>query len=409
VDYDCDIAIVGGGLVGACVAALLARHSGLRPQRILLFEAQPPQPLAHGAPFELRVSAVSRASQRILAASGAWDGLDRSRVCSYERMHVWHAGIAPRDPDALVFDAAEIGEPDLGCILENRLLQHAMLAAFAAAGGTLHATRPTALELTPDVALLTTAAGTVRARLVLAADGAASRVREWAGLGATVHDYGQQAIVATVATAAPHAATAWQSFLDTGPLAFLPLADGSSSIVWSCIDAEAQRLLALDPAQFALALDAASDLVLGSTRLVSERAGFPLRALAAEHYVDARCALLGDAAHVIHPLAGQGVNQGLLDAAALCEVVTDGIAGGEDPGALRILRRYERWRRAENELMAALVDQFDRAFTSGGGLRRQLARQGLSFAARSALLRNFFARRALGVGAGALPRYARAS
>lgn len=405
-DYDCDIAIVGGGLVGACAAALLARHAGLPPQRIVLFEAQPPQPLQHDAPFELRVSAVSRASERILAACGVWEALDRGRICAYERMRVWHAGIAPHDPGALVFDAAEIGEPDLGCILENRLLQHALLAAFAAAGGILHTSRPAALELDPDAALLTTPAGPLRARLVLAADGAASLVREWAGLGAALQDYGQQAIVATVATTKPHAATAWQSFLDTGPLAFLPLADGSSSIVWSCVDAEAQRLVGLDSAQFALALDAASDLVLGSTRLVSERASFPLRALAADRYVGARCALLGDAAHVIHPLAGQGVNQGLLDAAVLCEVVADGIAGGEDPGALRILRRYERWRRTENELMAAVVDQFDRAFTSGGGLRRQLARQGLSIAARSALLRNFFARRALR-GGGSLPRYAR--
>jgi 2-polyprenylphenol 6-hydroxylase len=408
--YDCDVAIVGGGIVGACVATLLARHSGLAPQRIRLFESQPPQPPADGAPFDLRVSAVSRASERIIAACGAWDGLDRRRICAYERMRVWHAGIAPLGDDALLFDAAEIGEADLGCVLENRLLQSALVRAFTDAGGQLDVSRPGALALDTDAAVLTTAAGPLRARLVLAADGANSLLREWAGVGATVQDYGQRAIVATVVTEAAHGATAWQCFLDTGPLAFLPLADGSSSIVWSCVDAEAQRLMGLDPAAFARALDEASDLALGHTRLTSERADFPLRALAAERYVSGRCALLGDAAHVIHPLAGQGVNQGLLDAAVLCEVLADGVASGEDPGALRILRRYERWRRGENEMMAAVVDQFDRAFTSGRGLRRQLARRGLSLAARSALLRNFFARRALGVGRGvALPRYARAS
>lgn len=407
---DCDVAIVGGGLVGACVAALLARHSGIAPARLVLFEAQPPGPIAVDAPYDLRVSALSRASERILKSAGAWDALHRSRVCPYERMHVWHAGMAPRDPHALVFDAAEIGEPNLGCILENRLVQVALLQAFRDAGGRVEEMRPSGLELQGDAAVLSTPAGALRARLVLAADGANSQLREWAGLASSVRPYGQQAIVATLRTEQPHAATAWQCFLDTGPLALLPLADGSVSIVWSCVEAEAQRLMGLDAAQFCRALDTACDLVLGRTALIGERGSFALRALAAERYVAERCALLGDAAHVIHPLAGQGVNQGLLDAAVLCEVVTDGAAGREDPGALRILRRYERWRRGQNELLAAVVDQFDLAFTGGSGLRRQLARWGLALAGNSAPLRNFFARRALGVGPGAeLPRLARAS
>ncbi|MEO7774235.1 MAG: FAD-dependent monooxygenase, partial [Steroidobacteraceae bacterium] len=399
-------AIIGGGIVGACAGALLVRHSGIDPDRIVLFEPAPPQPVAQGEPFDLRVSALSRASARILAAGGAWP-LDVSRVCAYERMRVWHAGIPPMDDGALVFDAAELGEADLGCILENRPVQVALLASFAQAGGRMVNARPTGLQLSPDAATLTTPAGELRARLVLAADGANSQARGWAGLASETHDYKQIAIVATVTTQKPHAATAWQTFLDTGPLAFLPLADGSSSIVWSCVDAEAQRLLALDPQQFAQALDIASDLALGHTRLVSQRASFPLRSLSAERYVVERCALLGDAAHVIHPLAGQGVNQGLLDAAALCDSITAGIVHGEDPGALRILRRYERWRRTENALMAAVVNQFDGAFTGRGGLRRQFARRGLSLAAHSTLLRNFFARRALGVSQAELPRFAR--
>src|SRR6185436_1319023 len=181
------------------------------------------------------------------------------------------------------------------------------------------------------------------ARLVVGADGARSRVRELAGLAARRTDYGQIAIVAMVHTARPHQRTAWQRFLGDGTLAFLPLGDGSSSIVWSVLAARGEKLLAASREEFERELERDFDGALGTVRLASERVKFPLWRLSAEHYVSARVALVGDAAHVVHPLAGQGANLGLLDAAALADVLSE--TGGEDPGAERILRRYERWRR----------------------------------------------------------------
>ena len=191
-----------------------------------------------------------------------------------------------------------------------------------------------------------------------------------------------------------------------GTLAFLPLADGTSSIVWSADEARAADLLSLSDTGFALELDRASDLALGGTRLVSERLSFPLVRLAAQRYVAQRVALIGDAAHVVHPLAGQGVNLGLLDAAALAQQVTSAVALREDPGALRVLRAYERWRKSEVAGMAQAIDAFDRLLAHGAGPVSRLAQRGLAWVNRSQELRRFFIRRALGLS-GELPEAAR--
>src|SRR5258708_6975163 len=321
-------------------------------------------------------------------------------------MRMWHGGGAPWGAEALVFEAADAGGPNLGFIAENRRVQTALLAAFTEAGGQVEPAALLGLAIGDEAVTLTTARGRMSARLAVGADGAQSALRRAAGLGADVAGYGETAIVATVATERPHQATAWQRFMHDGTLALLPLADGTSSIVWSADDDLAARLAHLDAGAFARELDRASDLALGATRLLSERLSFPLRRLRAPRYVAQRVALIGDAAHVVHPLAGQGVNLGLLDAAALAQLVLAGAAGREDPGALAVLRDYERWRKSEVAIMGVAIDAFDRVLAHGAGPLARFAQRGLSVVNRSQELRRFFIHRALGMS-GELPEAAR--
>jgi 2-octaprenylphenol hydroxylase len=226
------------------------------------------------------------------------------------------------------------------------------------------------------------------------------------GLTADIFNFNETAIVATVATERPHEKTAWQRFMRNGTLAFLPLADGTSSIVWSADNSLATDLVALSATEFETELNRASDLALGPTRLVSERVAFPLSKVGAHHYVTQRCALIGDAAHVVHPLAGQGVNLGLLDAATLAQLILDARSEREDPGALRVLRKYERWRKSEVAFMSTAIDAFDRFLAHGSGPLSRLAQRGLGWVNRSQEIKRLFVNRALGV-AGELPRAAR--
>jgi len=406
-----DVAIVGGGPVGACAGALLARGgAGGHALSVALLEPRAPALLAApggaGTPADPRVVALSRASERVLTHAGAWTRISGARLSPYERMRIWHESVAPSSDAVLVFDAADVGEPNLGYIAENRLLQAALLESFTEAGGHIEPAALISLRVTDESVNLATARGTLAARLVVGADGARSALRAAVGLTAETSRYGQTAIVATVATARPHQSTAWQRFMRNGTLAFLPLADGGSSIVWSADDPLAAELLHMPDAVFTRALDGASGLALGGTRLVSERAAFALHKLTAQRYVTQRVALIGDAAHVVHPLAGQGVNLGLLDAAALAQVVAEAAARREDPGALGVLRAYERWRKSEFTAMAAAIDAFDRLLAHGAGPAARLAQRGLSWVNRSQELRRFFIYRALGMS-GELPTAAR--
>jgi 2-octaprenylphenol hydroxylase len=406
-----DVVVVGAGPIGLATAILLARRAGLRGARIAVLDRRIPYGLerVRELPVDLRVFALSRASERILRACGAWNDVRATRTESYQRMQVWHADVPPHGGDALVFDAAEMGERDLGVIVENSVLQAALSAAARATGIALIEGEVTALVQEQSSARLGLGAPgerQLRARLVVGADGATSRVRELAGLVATRTDYGQTALVAMVSTARSHEHTAWQRFLGDGTLAFLPLADGRSSIVWSLPTARAERLIAVAPEAFERELEKDFDGALGKVRLDSERIRFPLWKLSADQYVTARVALVGDAAHVVHPLAGQGANLGLLDAAALADVLAEGIAQREDLGAERILRRYERWRRSENDLMATAIDAFDRLLARGTGRVSGIAQRGMPWVNRSGLVKRVFIERAMGL-AGELPAAAR--
>jgi len=425
-----DVLIVGGGPVGACMGALLARGAGrgaATPLRVGVLEPNRPQMPAGDAPLDPRVVAVSRSSERILQAAGAWERVGMAtqagsaasmqtamqtsdsarvpRLSPYGRMRIWHESVAPSSPSALVFDAADVGEPNLGYIVENRVLQAALLDAFADAGGVIESAQLVSLQVGADSVSVETGTGKLSARLVIGADGAQSSVRHAVGLTADASDYRQTAIVATVATERSHEKTAWQRFMRDGTLALLPLGDGTSSIVWSADNDVASVLLEASPTDFAAELDRASDGALGVTRLVSERASFPLRRLAAHHYAAQRVALIGDAAHVVHPLAGQGVNLGLLDAAALAQLLLDARREREDPGALRVLRKYERWRKSEVAFMSTAIDGFDRFLAHGRGPLSKLAQRGLGLVNRSQEAKRFFIARALGTG-GELPRVA---
>ncbi len=386
---DADVAIVGGGVVGATLALLLADQARIAPGRIVVIEPSPPVAPAAGSPLGLRVSALAQGNRALLARLGVWQRLDPARICSYERMRVWPESIPPDSPDVLVFDAAEAGEPDLGCIAENTALQAALLNACVERGINLVSARLEALQVQADAAVLVLDGRTLRAELVVGADGANSAARRLLEIPAAEQDYGERAIVANVRTQRRHQHTAWQRFLATGPLALLPLPGEMVSIVWSATDERAAQLLAMPPEQFEAELTTASAGVLGELNLASERAAFPLRRLAASRYVKPRVALVGDAAHVIHPLAGQGVNQGLEDAASLAAQLA-ARPPRESPGALPALLRYQRQRRAGNALVGGLVDGLDRLFTRQPGLVSWMARSGMALVARSS-----FARRAL--------------
>lgn len=413
-----DVLIVGGGPAGACLGALLAKAAvgKAKPLRVVVLEPRRPAAPGTGDPLDSRVVAISRASERVIGSAGAWGQIAgarlgrgaeaRQRLCAYERMRVWHESVSAGDPGALKFDAADVGEPNLGYIVENRVLQAALLDAFVDAGGTLEPGQLTGLRIDAASVSVETSLRTLSARLVVGADGAQSAVRQAVGLTAETSDYSQTAIVATVSTERSHERTAWQRFMRDGTLAFLPLPDGTSSIVWSADNDLAKTLLAASPEAFAAELDRASDLALGTTRLVTERMSFPLQRMSAHRYVAQRCALIGDAAHVVHPLAGQGVNLGLLDAAVLSEVIIDARAEKEDPGAMRVLRKYERWRKSEIAFISGAIDAFDRFLAHGSGPVAKLAQQGLGWVNRNPELKRFFVGRALGV-TGDLPRAAR--
>lgn len=401
-----DLVIVGAGMVGSALALALA-DSGLS---VVLLDRGPltPGAVESDLPFEPRVSALSLASQRILQRLGAWDGILARRVSPYQAMHVWDGS----GTGAVHFDAASVHAEVLGHIVENRVVQDALLERLAEANVLLlPEARLELLRRSGDQWLVQLAGDRqIRAPLVVAADGANSAVRRLAGLETREWDYLHHAIVTSVRCAESHQRTAWQRFTDDGPLAFLPLDRGGDtrwcSIVWSCTPKQGERLMALDDAAFCQALGEAFEQRLGKVECSDTRLCIPLRQRHAKRYVEPGLALIGDAAHVIHPLAGQGVNLGFLDAAVLAEELRHAQARGESIVEQRVLERYERRRMPHNLAMMAAMEGFQRLFQDDRLPLRWLRNAALKQVDRHFEAKALFVRRALGLS-GDVPELAK--
>lgn len=352
-----DVVVVGGGVVGAACAALLA---GLGLD-VVLVEGREPARWSAQQP-DLRVYAIAPDSAAVLDQAGAWESIRSARAHAYRRMRVWDAV----GGGELSFDADALGRTQLGWIIENDLLQDRLWSLLTAAGVHVRCpARVQALEQDEDGVRLRLDDGSrLDARLVIAADGADSSVRTLAGLEVDAHDYAQRGVVAFVQTEAPHQDTAWQRFLTTGPLALLPFAESRSSIVWTLPNEESARVLALPDAAFGRELTLALQARLGEVTLDSQRVAFPLRRQLAREVVSGRVLVVGDAAHVVHPLAGQGVNLGLRDVAALAASVADAQARRLPWDAAHRLARWSRGRRSENAAAAWTFDSINRLFSN---------------------------------------------
>ena len=379
-------------MVGAALACALAQ----RDFSVALLEAREPAFVWDPAGHDLRVSAITRASQRLLQNLGAWQAMLDERATPYQQMHVWdRAGFGE-----IHFDAADLAEPDLGHIVENRVIVRALWELLEGSRTeVLVPVRLAALDLSDGGAVLALDDGrTLNAGLVVGADGARSQVRELAGIESRGQPYDQHAVVATVRAELGNRSTAWQRFMRDGPLALLPLEQDLFSIVWSTAPNEAARLCALPEDEFNTLLTGASESRLGRLTLQGARAAFPLRLQHAEQYVLPGLALVGDAAHVIHPLAGQGVNLGFLDAGALVDALIAGRERGRMPGALATLRRYERTRKGHNTATQLAMDAFKHLFSNDSSVLSLARNLGLGAAGRLPPLRRLFERVALGQG-----------
>lgn len=401
-------------MVGVALACALA-PSGLSI-RILEQRKEQPEQLVSALPaltdqgFDSRVSALTCASQQLLSHLGAWPVMKESRACAYTNMTVWDG----TGRGEIHFSSDELHEPCLGHIVENRVTLAALYSVMAEAGNIVFDSGVTIDAISPPDPLggreLRLGDGrTLSARLLVAADGANSRVRALTGMGATEWDYGHHAIVTTIETEEPHRNTCWQRFTEDGPLALLPLEHPNGrtlSIVWSTSPAHARELMSLDDEAFCGALGKAFEHRLGQIISTDKRHVHPLRQRHAQRYVQAGLALVGDAAHTIHPLAGQGVNLGFLDVAALAEVVLDANARGEEWWSERVLRRYQRMRRADNLQTAAAMEGFRRLFDDLPAPLRLLRSSGMSLVDRMAPLKQHLVLMAMGLR-GEVPRLAR--
>ncbi|SIO03528.1 FAD-dependent 2-octaprenylphenol hydroxylase [Salinivibrio sp. ES.052] len=360
-----DVAIVGGGMVGLTLAASLAETD----LRVVVIEGHSPALTLDPIP-ENRVSALSRASEHLLRALDVWPGIASRRMASYQKMHVWE-----QDSFAEIdFDAKAFGQQNLGHIVENRVIQLALLERVQKQSNVtlLMPEQCQSMMQGESETWLHLASGSgVTAKLVVGADGARSWVRENAHFPLVQRDYGHHAVVATVRTVEPHQGVARQVFTPDGPLAFLPLSDAHlCSIVWSVPPEQATDYIDMEANIFNRALTAAFDAKLGMCEVIGPRASYPLTMRYAQCFAAERVALVGDAAHTIHPLAGQGVNLGMLDAAALAQTISLLSEQGKDIGQYASLRRYERWRKAEAAQMIVAMQSFRSLFDGDNPMKK---------------------------------------
>jgi 2-octaprenylphenol hydroxylase len=384
-----DIVIVGAGLVGASLAAGL-QGSGLR---VTLLDAEPAAPVAHPG-WDSRIYAISPGSQAFLAACGAWEKIPSERIARVQAMHVHGDAEGTR----IRFSAYQAGLQQLCFIVESCEIQRALHAVIDQCDEvvSLRATRPVDLSLAQSSVAVELGDGRlVEARLVVGADGAQSWVRENAGIRSRARPYGQQGVVANFETQHGHGDVARQWFRADGVLALLPLPGNRVSMVWSTGDAAAERLLALHGGEFEREVESACRHAVGEMRLITSPRGFPLRLLRVDEWVRPRLALIGDAAHNVHPLAGQGVNLGFLDARELARVLRNRGAQ-DDCGDYRLLRRYARARREPVALMQASTDGLQRLFGSRSLGLKWLRNAGLQLCDGIVPLKSLLVEHALG-------------
>ncbi|MEX0976195.1 MAG: UbiH/UbiF/VisC/COQ6 family ubiquinone biosynthesis hydroxylase [Woeseia sp.] len=394
-----DIVIAGAGMAGLTVAALLARSEQRHRMTLRIVDAGMRPQFDAGDDLALRVSAVAAGSATIYQALGVWQSITAIRACPIREMHVWDAARPPVGPETLHFDAAEFALAELGHVVENVLVQDVLLAELDRLGVKVEFETPLAdLQMVNGRCTLQIPDGKwLDCDLLVGADGVNSMVRRCAGIPATAWRYPQSAFVTHLLPQDPHRNIAWQRFLPDGPLALLPLSDGRISIVWSTTPEQAAAVMAVTDTQLGRLVTEASDGVLGLLTATGPRATFPLKAQYATAYVKPGIVLIGDAAHSIHPLAGQGANLGIADAHQLAKVITRAIADGEHPGDWPVLRRYERGRKGANQGMLYFVDALNRLFSSPAQPVSVLRSAGMRLFNRSGPLRRRAVATALGV------------
>ncbi len=405
-----DIVIAGAGMVGASLACLLAESSlriALIDRNPLVRENEAIDQQRSNEKFDPRVSAISKASQQLFQQLGVWEDMKATRVCNYTAMEVWDA----EGTGCINFSADEINQAELGSIVENSIIIAALHKRIAQLENVFPIT-PFSIESLEHieredgsiVKLNADDGQAIRAPLVIAADGANSKLRQLANFECREWDYEQHALVTTVRTQQSHNNTALQRFMETGPLAFLPLhgtvedeTEHFCSIVWSMLPDQAARVLSLSEAEFNTELGAALEFKLGPIEWSDKRFVFPLRQRHALDYVKEGIVLVGDAAHTIHPLAGQGVNLGLLDAKALAEELQRGVGAGRSVADPTVLLRYQRRRKGNNLSMMWLMEGFKRLFAQQDLSIRWLRNIGMNAADKMKPIKNQMMRKAMGL------------
>jgi 2-octaprenylphenol hydroxylase len=387
---DFDVVIVGGGAVGVAAACKLSQQF----DRVAIIDNNQHTAWKKDDAYGLRVSAINLASMELLSQIDAWSEVQAMRAFPYRSMSVWEQG----SDTQIDFNASDTMHSSLGSIVENQVLLTALNNAANKNSNITQFSNNALHELSAisDSSMLVELDNGVRltGKLVIGADGQRSKVRECIGVSCLRTHYQQLGLVCTVNTALDHQQTAWQCFTEYGPLALLPLEDKTCSIVWSVAEQKCHELMALDDAEFNLQLSNAFENKLGKLTLASDRKSFPLLGAQATQYIDHRVALLGDAAHAVHPLAGLGLNLGLADVAHLSSLLQ---ASDRPLGSERVLRQYERARKSENVLMQRSLEMIDSLFREERPLVKQIRSVGVNMTNKALPLKLVFMRRALGV------------
>lgn len=394
-----DILIAGGGMVGLAVALALLQGDASDQCKITVVDAGKRPAFSPGQEVSLRVSAIASGTASQLASLGAWDSIAEARVCPYRDMKVWDATGSVEGPETLRFDAADFAVPQLGFIVENILIQDALLSLLDAANVSINfETRIRSVQKCGNRYVVEYGNGeTMTPELLIGADGASSFVRNSAGITVRSWQFPQTAFVTHLQPELSHRNTAWQRFLANGPVALLPLRDGRVSTVWTTTPEQAKELLNATDDQMASLLTEATDSVLGNLSAAGPRGSFPLKSQHADRYVLDGLALVGDAAHAVHPLAGQGANLGLADAGVLAAVIAEALAAGEHPGDLPILRRYERARKVANKSMLHFINGLNRLFSNESTPLARLRGAGMALFNKSGPIRDYAVQVALGI------------